>query len=273
MATIEWLREFPNAGPLPQLWHTLAIAMEDGSRIEVAPSLNGPTDSGQGGYSCGLVAGLTGNPAQVTLRSPVPLDTPLPVERPDDGTVVVRDGETVVAEGRPAELGDLEVPDPPRVEEAREASQGYESKMEAFVHCFVCGPRRADGQRVFAAQVGDRPLVASAWTPGDDWLAGEGGMVRPEFVWAVLDCPTYFASALERPGLLALLGRLTAELIAPVRMGEPHVVMAWPLGIDGRKHIAGSAVASAEGEILARAHSIHIEVSEIPSPAAPSASP
>ena len=215
MATIEWLREFPNAGPLPQLWHTLAIAMEDGSRIEVAPSLNGPTDSGQGGYSCGLVAGLTGNPAQVTLRSPVPLDTPLPVERPDDGTVVVRDGETVVAEGRPAELGDLEVPDPPRVEEAREASQGYESKMEAFVHCFVCGPRRPDGQRVFAAQVGDRPLVATHLDAGDDWLAGEGGMVRPEFVWAVLDCPTYFASALERPGLLALLGRLTAELISP----------------------------------------------------------
>jgi hypothetical protein len=26
VATIEWLREFPNAGPLPQLKHTLAIA-------------------------------------------------------------------------------------------------------------------------------------------------------------------------------------------------------------------------------------------------------
>jgi hypothetical protein len=26
VATIEWLRLFPNAGPRPQLWHTLAIA-------------------------------------------------------------------------------------------------------------------------------------------------------------------------------------------------------------------------------------------------------
>src|SRR5215467_12515920 len=26
VATIEWLRLCPNAGPLPQLWHTLAIA-------------------------------------------------------------------------------------------------------------------------------------------------------------------------------------------------------------------------------------------------------
>jgi len=25
VATIEWLRDWPNAGPLPQLWHILAI--------------------------------------------------------------------------------------------------------------------------------------------------------------------------------------------------------------------------------------------------------
>ena len=117
-------------------------------------------------------------------------------------------------------------------------------------------------------------LVATPLDPSDDWLPGNDGVVRPEFVWSVLDCPASFAPlTYERRGWIVMLGRLTAELIAPVRMGEPHVVMAWPLGIDGRKHIAGSAVASAEGEILARAHSIHIEVSEIPSPAAPSASP
>ena len=27
VATIEWLRDWPNAGPLPQLWHTLAIGV------------------------------------------------------------------------------------------------------------------------------------------------------------------------------------------------------------------------------------------------------
>ena len=33
VATIEWLRLFPNAGPFPQLWHILAIgrcSLEDG---------------------------------------------------------------------------------------------------------------------------------------------------------------------------------------------------------------------------------------------------
>jgi hypothetical protein len=41
VATIEWLRELPKAGPLPQLWHTFAIAMEDGSRLRWQPAVAG----------------------------------------------------------------------------------------------------------------------------------------------------------------------------------------------------------------------------------------
>jgi len=245
--------------------------MGDGSRIEVRPDLNGPAGSGQGGYACGLLAGHLGNPAEVTLRSPVPLGRPLPIERREDGSVVVSDRGTLVAEGRRVKPLDLDVPVPPTVEQAREASQRFESPLEIFAGCFVCGEGREDGQRVFAAQVAGRQLVASPWTPSDEWLALEG-VVRPEFVWAVLDCPTYFASALARPGLIAMLGRLAVELISPVRFGEPHVVMAWPLGSEGRKHDAGCVLASARGEVLALARSIHIEVSEVPGPAAPSAS-
>src|SRR3954467_12036311 len=33
VATIEWLREFPNAGPFPQLKQTLAMRTVDGSRV------------------------------------------------------------------------------------------------------------------------------------------------------------------------------------------------------------------------------------------------
>jgi hypothetical protein len=271
VATIEWLREFPKAGPLPQLWHTFAIAMQDGSRIEVPPRLNGPVGSGQGGYSCGLVGTLVGNPAEVTLRAPVPLGRPLSVDRLAEGGVAVRDGETLVAEARGVESLDLDVPDPPSVEEAERASVGYVSPRDIFAHCFVCGSEREDGQRVFPASVAGRDLVASTWTPRDEWLAADG-VVRPEFVWAVLDCPTYFASALERPKMLAVLGRLTVELLGPVRIDHPHVVMSWPLDSQGRKHPAGCALASAEGEVLAVGRGLHLEVSEVPSPAAPTAS-
>ena len=37
----------------------------------------GPAASGNGGYTCGLVAACVGNPAEVTLRLPPPLERPL----------------------------------------------------------------------------------------------------------------------------------------------------------------------------------------------------
>jgi hypothetical protein len=242
-----------------------------GSRIEVPQRLNGPAGSGQGGYSCGLVAALVGSPAEVTLRTPVPLGRPLAVDRLSEGEVAVRDDETLVAEGRRVESLGLDVPEPPSIGDAERASVGYASPRQIFARCFVCGSEREDGQRVFPARVAGRDLVASTWTPRDAWLAADG-VVRPEFVWAVLDCPTYFASTLGRPEMLAVLGRLTVELLGPVKAGEPHVVMSWPLESQGRKHPAGCALASAEGEVLAVGRGIHLEVSEVPSPAAPSAS-
>jgi hypothetical protein len=81
--------------------------------------------------------------------------------------------------------------------------------------------------------------------------------VRDEFVWSVLDCPTYFALYADRDELpLSFLVRLKARLDAPIPTGEEHVVMAWPIAYDGRKHHAGCAVLSAEGEPLAVAHAL-----------------
>jgi hypothetical protein len=40
--------------------------------------------------------------------------------------------------------------------------------------------------------------------------------------------------------------------------GEPHVVLGWRIGEEGRKRFAGSALLTAEGETLARARSTWI---------------
>jgi hypothetical protein len=45
--------------------------------ITVPHRFRGPSDSGNGGYSCGVIAAHAGNPAEVTLRRPPPLDTPM----------------------------------------------------------------------------------------------------------------------------------------------------------------------------------------------------
>jgi hypothetical protein len=265
VATIEWLRELPKAGPFPQLWHIFAIGMEDGSRIEIAPHLNGPAGSGQGGYSCGLFAAQVSEPAEVTLRRPVPLGHPLQVERLGPNEVAINHGEELVAEARSAPL-EIEVPPPVGLAEAAAAAKEHDGADPIFARCFVCGPQRQDSQRVFAGKVTGRDLVATPWTPEAEWLARDGE-VLPEFIWAVLDCPTYFAVELHSPGLLAMLGRLSARLLEPVRLGEPHVVMAWPIGAQRRKHEAGCAILSGDGELKAAARAIQIEVSSVASAA------
>ncbi len=75
-----------------------------------------------------------------------------------------------------------------------------------------------------------------------------------EIVWAALDCPSGWAvDEFSRSGVL--LGRLAARIVAPVTPGEPHVVIGWPIGEDGRKRFAGSAVFDAHGELKAYARS------------------
>ena len=210
---------------------------------------NGPPESANGGYACGLVARLLGGVAEVTLRLPPPLDRELDVVRAN-GRVEVRDGEALVAEAEPVTL-EVDVPAPVSVEAAADASTRYEGFVHhAYNTCFVCGPERDDGLSVYAGPVEGRPgLLAAPWTPCED--------VRPELVWAALDCPSGWAvDDFQREGVL--LGRMAAEIDRLPAPGEPHVVLGWRIGEDGRKRYAGSALLTAEGEVLARARSTWI---------------
>lgn len=220
---------------------------------------NGPTESGNGGYSAGAVASHLEGPVEVTLRSPVPLDSPLDVVV-EGGSASVLDGETVVAEARETPDFELEVPEPVGLEAARDAMRRYRGLEEGpFSRCFVCGRAREDAFGVFAGEVAGRDgVVASPWSPAAI-TADTEGKVRPEFVWAVLDCPTYFAAYPGDATTISFLARLTARIDVPVRAGEEHVVMAWPLGVDGRKREAGAAVLTAGGEVLARGRALMIE--------------
>ncbi len=229
--------------------------------VTIPARFNGPLESGNGGYSAGALAAYLDGAAEVSLRRPVPLDTALMVSREDDGRVLAFDGEDLVAEARPASDFDLEVPEPVSVEAARAAIAGYRGKTDGpFSNCFVCSRTREDTLGVFAGPVEGRELVATPWTP-PEWADDGSGFVRPEIVWAVLDCPTYFAAYMDYPEPLppGVLARFTGRLDAPVAVGEEHVVISWPIEADGRKHHAGVAVVSADGKVLARARALLIE--------------
>ena len=217
--------------------------------IVIPKRFNGPPESANGGYAAGLVAGLLGGRAEVTLRKPPPLETRLAVVPRDDG-VEVRDGDELVAEGVPADV-ELEVPEPVSVEEAERARKSYAGfAHHAYSTCFTCGPDRSDGLSIFPGPVPGRGLVAAPWLPAP-------GNVPPEVVWAALDCPSGWAID-EWGRERVLLGRLAARLLAPVHGGEPHVVIGWPIAADGRKRFAGSAVFTADGELRACARSTWI---------------
>jgi hypothetical protein len=228
--------------------------------VTVEDRFNGPRESGNGGYSGGLFAAPLGSAAaEVSLRSPVPLDAPLLLERESEDLVRAQHGETLIAEARPLPGLELAVPEPVGLEEARAASERYRAPDDGFFsECFVCGRAREDSFGVFAGQVDGRDLVASPWTP-PTWTADGEGAVRPEFVWAALDCPTYFASHLSGELTLSMLVRQRTELHAPVAAGEEHVVMAWPIEAEGRKRLAGGAVLSADGEVLATTEILLVE--------------
>jgi hypothetical protein len=233
-----------------------------GLSLSIPSRFNGPLESGNGGYSAGIVAGFLDGPAEVSLRRPVPLDTSLDVVREEDGSVRVLDGEALVAEARSAPELEVETPAPVSPEQARLAAARYRAPQDGvFSRCFVCGRAREDALGVFTGQVEGRTLVASPWTP-PSWTADAAGHVRPEFVWAVLDCPTYFALYLEGELPLSVLARLAVRIDGPVMAGEEQVVIGWPLGRDGRKRQAGSAVISPQGETLAVADALLIEPRE-----------
>jgi hypothetical protein len=59
---------------------------------------------------------------------------------------------------------------------------------------------------------------------------------------------------------MSVLARLAARVDGAVTAGEEHVVIAWPVAVDGRKRWAGAAVLSADGERLAVAQALMIEL-------------
>ena len=120
-----------------------------------------------------------------------------------------------------------------------------------FPTCFVCGPERADGLRLFAGPVPGTEIVAASWIPDAD-LAGPDGHVYPEFVWAALDCPGAFA-VVDLGRQPVVLGRLEGRQVTPVTARHTYVVLGWPLGRDGRKLFAGTAICGRNGELIAAA--------------------
>jgi hypothetical protein len=204
---------------------------------------------------------LGGSNCTVTLKAPPPLDHDLTLTTKDATATLARnDSILVTASSEPV---DIEVPPPPTLADARDAEPRFSGHHHhIFPGCFVCGPEReaGDGMRIFPGPLHDKAhRVAATWVP-DETVTDADGLVRPEFLWAALDCPGYFATQ-EEAGL-ALLGRMSAVLHRPVHAGEPLIVTGWPIESVGRKHRVGSALHDSDGGIVAAATATWITLEE-----------
>jgi hypothetical protein len=133
-----------------------------------------------------------------------------------------------------------------------------------FPDCFVCGPTRgpADGLRILPGPVPGTAMYAAPWTP-DPSVTAPDGRVRPEVVWAALDCPSGLAAAASAEldaDTVVVLGRMTANVGALPKAGDECHVVAWPLEREGRKLTAGAALVGPDSHVLAAARALWITI-------------
>lgn len=230
--------------------------------VVIAERFCGPPKSANGGYVCGLLAAHIDGDAEVTLLAPPPLGQRLDFVAGEQG-VELRAKETTLARGRKTRI---DIPRIPRVDfsVAQDAvsRSPYATERHPLPMCFVCGPKRADGDglRIIPRPLPARPecksgTLAAPWVPYAN-LTNEDGAVASEFVWAALDCPTGFAGVgAQHLGMTGeetiLLGRMSAHIAGLPNPGDRCTIVAWPTGKDGRKLFANSALLRPSGEILA----------------------
>ncbi|MEX2612518.1 MAG: hypothetical protein WD380_02985, partial [Gaiellaceae bacterium] len=214
-------------------------------QISFPHRFRGPLTSANGGYACGRLATFVdAEEVEVTLRLPPPLGRALDVRRDGDAAVLL-DGEAIVAEARPASV-DADPPASVSLVEAEEAvARHVRVGSEVFRECFVCGIREGDdGLGIYAGPViGREPIHAAPWTVRES---------APEIVWAAIDCPGAYAVGAEGRGE-TVLGRMAARVVRLPDVGARCIVVSWPLGEEGRKLFAGTALFAEGGELLAHA--------------------
>ncbi|MFN3212959.1 MAG: hypothetical protein ACE37M_07635 [Henriciella sp.] len=222
----------------------------------------GPANSGNGGYVSGRMANFIQGPVRARITAPPPLETELTVIAEGEG-VAVMIGDQKLASAVPSEV-EIDLPDIPSVQglEAAHAAYLEDAEDHPIAHCFVCGPKRdpGDALRLFTGPVPNSPVNADAWVPHADF-AGEDGLIRSEILWSALDCPSAF-SLRHGNTKLCLLGTLTAEIYRRPAPGEQLIVMAWPRGVEGRKNFADAAIVDADGDVLAAANAVWIELTD-----------
>lgn len=223
----------------------------------IARRFRGPAGSGNGGYTCGILAGEIEGIATTMLLKPPPLDTELAWERDGETVKLVSPDGDVVGTGRPGEFKHEPLA-PVSLDEARDAMERFLGDApHPFPECFTCGTGREVGDGLLLRPgPASEGVAASVWRPHENFASR--GVAGVPVTWAAIDCPGVWSAAYEdRP---MVLGRMTGEVLAPPRVDREYISVGRVLREDGRKLDAATALYSPDGDLLARAEQTWIEI-------------
>jgi hypothetical protein len=207
-------------------------------RLVISARFCGPPNSGNGGYVCGCLASHMEGPVAVRLKAPPPKEADLQIEGSAEAGLRLSQEAQVIAQARRADV-ELTAPRAPSLADAEKASESYVGfTRHPFPSCFVCGPRRpeGDGLRIFPRMGGAR---------GMRYGQKQAGLRFCPFRRARQACWVNCARGLNH--------RLACE--------QSCIVVGWKVRVEGRKRIAGSALFSNAGTLIAIARATWIEVS------------
>lgn len=225
----------------------------------------GPTGSGQGGWSSYRFAEAIGQPVTVAIRRPIPLDTPMRVvDAPGPAWHLIDPAEpgqpVLIATRLDEEFASTE---PVSIEAAAEAKTRFPHGADdhPVPFCYSCGTMH-DAMGVQAGALADG-RYASTWAV-PEWAVNENGAVDLGTLWSAIDCTQAFYVGNAGSRRTSLTVQLAVEVLAAPQPGQTYAIVGWhgtyPDEWDGRKRGAGGAAFDASGRCIARSSSFWLSI-------------
>ena len=123
-------------------------------------------------------------------------------------------------------------------------------------HCFGCGQANPSGLHLEFLLAGDGSVVCLAQIP--DRFEGPRGYLHGGIIATLLD--EAMSKAVRARGFTAMTRHIEVEYLRPVPSGVPIRIEGRAVQSDGRKHRTEARILNSDGETLANAKGLFIEI-------------
>ena len=229
--------------------------------IRIGQWFQGPTDSGQGGWTAHRLQTAIGQPVSVAIRRPIPLETDLEVVEVVDAWHLIDPADpeqpVLIATAASANFASTDAVSLADAQQARTRFPLHEDHPVPV--CFSCGAQ-PDSMQVHSGDLPDGRWATDWRVP--DWAVDDAGEVDEGALWAAIDCAQawYAGNADGRKHCVTV--QLEVALNEPLEPGATYVLVAWegtyPREWDGRKRGAGAAAFTIDGRCVAHSSSFWI---------------